>query len=88
MELGGTSSDDGDYEERLDDSAGCYGPTYFDDPKASSSGVGMDLSEVIGSLLNFLRDRRRVIMEGCFRLDLSIDTEIAFRDRFPWSIRA
>jgi len=43
--FGNTSSDDGDYEERLGDPNGCYNPIHSDDPTASSSRVGVDLSE-------------------------------------------
>ena len=70
-----TSSDDRDYKEPLDDLAGCYNPTYFDDSNASF-GVGVDLNEEPISLLIFLRDRLRAVMKGRFQLDLPIETEI------------
>ena len=59
-----TSFDDGYYEERLDDRGGSHNLAYFDDPNASSSGVSLDLVEKPRSLLNFLRDRGRAVMEG------------------------
>ena len=75
------SSDEGDYEERLDDPADYYSSTYYDDPNAFSSGVSVDLGEEPGSLLNFLRDKQRAVMEGLLPLVLSIETEIALYDQ-------
>jgi len=44
-ENSGCTSDDGDYEEHLDNPAGSHSLAFFDDPNASSSRVGLDLSE-------------------------------------------
>ena len=85
--LGSTSFDVGGYEKRLNDPDGFYSSVHSD-PIASSFGVSVDLNEEPGSLFHFLRDRRRAVMEGRFRLDLSIETEIALLTRLSrsWTV--
>ena len=46
----------------------------------------MDLSEEPEFLLNFLRDRRRAVMEGRLRPKLPIKTEIALYDHIIWQL--
>jgi len=78
---GSTSSEDGEYEEHLDDLVGCYSLVHFDDPNASSSEVSVNLNEELESLMCFLRDRRSAVMEGRLQSDLPIKTETVFYDQ-------
>ena len=53
----------GSYKEHLDP-VDHYNPFFPDDLDASSSGVGLNLSEELGILLLFLCERQRVMLKA------------------------
>ena len=75
-----SSSDVGDHELCPDDHVGYHSLVHFGTLVASWFGVDMDLSEELGSLLHFLCDKRREVIEERFWHDLLIKTEIMLYD--------
>ena len=63
----------GDYVE-------CQIHFFSDDPNGSLSRVGLILSEELGSLLLFLRERRGPMLEGHLQPDLLMEIEIVLYD--------